>query len=226
MRESCRSHSHFLLFFSEDARSLLRGLLERNPKKRLGGGSGDVEEIKKHPFFKSIDWTKLENKEIEPPFRPYLINELDVRFFDPESTAEVARHSFITRPGLDNDEQDPFQGFSYVAPEEVLRTIQRRRTSSGSRHLPRRMSRSGSNASPIYVGSPIPNSSSENSTPTTKPPDSPILSTHRNGLRMDQLSLSDSDSEAKTASPKNSSPRNEAVFSMRSSADIDNGKPK
>jgi len=63
----------FPKYFSDEARSLLKGLLDRNPKKRLGSGPTGVEDIKKHPFFRLIDWNKLENKEIEPPFRPCLV---------------------------------------------------------------------------------------------------------------------------------------------------------
>ena len=42
---------------SMKARSLLCGLLERNPSKRLG--YKDVNDIKKHDFFHDIDWSKL-----------------------------------------------------------------------------------------------------------------------------------------------------------------------
>lgn len=45
-------------------------LLDRNPRTRLGSGPTDAEEIKRHPFFRSIDWTKLINREVEPPFKP------------------------------------------------------------------------------------------------------------------------------------------------------------
>ena len=38
-----------------DARSVMTGLLQRDPSKRLGSGGG--EEIKRHPFFaRYIDW--------------------------------------------------------------------------------------------------------------------------------------------------------------------------
>ncbi len=40
-------------------------LLNKNPKSRIG--VNDKNEIRKHPFFKSIDWNKLYNREIEPP---------------------------------------------------------------------------------------------------------------------------------------------------------------
>ncbi len=48
---------------SAEAKSLLRGLLKRDPDERLGGGVSDAEEIKSHPWFKSLDWRKVVNKE-------------------------------------------------------------------------------------------------------------------------------------------------------------------
>ena len=67
-------------FVSEDARNLLRGLLEKNPRKRLGGGYGDSEEIKAHPYFKETNWDDVYNKAIEAPqFRNY--NKKTVRYF-------------------------------------------------------------------------------------------------------------------------------------------------
>jgi serine/threonine protein kinase len=54
-------------FISENAKDLLRGLLQRNPKKRLGGGERDAEEIKEHIFFKDVDWDKIYKKQIKPP---------------------------------------------------------------------------------------------------------------------------------------------------------------
>jgi serum/glucocorticoid-regulated kinase 2 len=52
-----------------DARSILTGLLDRDPTKRLGVNG--AEEIKRHPFFaQHIDFKKLLAKEIKPPFKP------------------------------------------------------------------------------------------------------------------------------------------------------------
>jgi serum/glucocorticoid-regulated kinase 2 len=40
-----------------EAKSIMQGLLQREPTKRLGAGGS--EEIKRHPFFaRWIDWTK------------------------------------------------------------------------------------------------------------------------------------------------------------------------
>ena len=42
-------------YFSKEACSILQSLLTIKPSKRLGANG--VQEIKKHPFFKDIDWT-------------------------------------------------------------------------------------------------------------------------------------------------------------------------
>ena len=54
-------------FVSENAKSLLIGLLQKDPKKRLGGGIRDAEEIKEHKFFEDVDWNKVYEKKIAPP---------------------------------------------------------------------------------------------------------------------------------------------------------------
>lgn len=43
-------------YFTENAQSLLKVLLERDPKKRIGYGEEDAAELKRHPFFEEINW--------------------------------------------------------------------------------------------------------------------------------------------------------------------------
>ena len=50
------------------------------PKKRIGYGG--CNEIKEHPFFASINWPQLEKRQVEPPFRPRLQNDLDLSNID------------------------------------------------------------------------------------------------------------------------------------------------
>lgn len=59
--------------FSPEAQSFLRGLLDRNPKTRLGANGPD--EIRDHPFFADVDWVALYEKKVEPPFKPQTTGE-------------------------------------------------------------------------------------------------------------------------------------------------------
>ncbi|EJD76759.1 AGC/AKT protein kinase, variant [Loa loa] len=68
------------------ARALLTGLLVKDPNQRLGGGPEDAQEIMQHEFFNDIDWEKLYQKEIAPPFRPNVQSDTDTCYFDKEFT--------------------------------------------------------------------------------------------------------------------------------------------
>ncbi len=58
----------------------LRGLLTRDAARRLGGGETGAVAIMQSSFFAPIDFDALYRKEIQPPFRPEVKNELDTRY--------------------------------------------------------------------------------------------------------------------------------------------------
>lgn len=106
---------------SEVAKALLSGLLQKDPAKRLGGGEGDAEDVKKHIFFESINFQELYDKKIDAPFKPDIKNDTDVSYFDTDFTSEAPE---LTPP----DEKDPkahvgdgvhFHDFTF-APETGL----------------------------------------------------------------------------------------------------------
>lgn len=49
---------------SSEARSVLAGLLIKDPLRRLGGGVEDAREIMNHPFFASVNWADLVQKKV------------------------------------------------------------------------------------------------------------------------------------------------------------------
>lgn len=95
----------------KEARSLLSGLLARNPAKRLGNSG--AAEIKSHPFFSSIDWKKLYAKKIQPPFKPNVENAADTSNFDQEFTNETPLDSVVDDSHLSETIQQKFQNWSY-----------------------------------------------------------------------------------------------------------------
>jgi serine/threonine protein kinase len=85
-------------YFSVEAKSLLSGLLERDPSKRLGSSTEDALEIKRHPWFAKLDWDKLMAKAVPPPFKPYVSSPEDTRNIDKMFLNESAKET----PGTSN----------------------------------------------------------------------------------------------------------------------------
>lgn len=69
-------------FLSLNSKYLIDKLLERNPLLRLGSKNANGENIRRQAFFWQIDWAKLENGEVEPPFKPKVASSNDVSNFD------------------------------------------------------------------------------------------------------------------------------------------------
>ncbi|XP_069593624.1 serine/threonine-protein kinase N2 isoform X1 [Ranitomeya imitator] len=103
-------------FLSTEAISIMRRLLRRNPERRLGASEKDAEDVKKHAFFRHIDWQGLLAKKVKPPFVPTIKGREDVSNFDDEFTSEAP---ILTPPReprlLSEEEQEAFRDFDYVA---------------------------------------------------------------------------------------------------------------
>uniref|UniRef100_A0A8C5TSW8 Serine/threonine-protein kinase N2 n=1 Tax=Malurus cyaneus samueli TaxID=2593467 RepID=A0A8C5TSW8_9PASS len=103
-------------FLSTEAISIMRRLLRRNPERRLGAGEKDAEDVKKHHFFRQIDWNALLAKKVKPPFVPTIRGREDVSNFDDEFTSEAP---ILTPPRepriLSEEEQEMFRDFDYIA---------------------------------------------------------------------------------------------------------------
>lgn len=84
-------------YFSNDAISLLKMLLERDPTKRIGFSERDAEELKEHPFFSDIDWNAVATKSHETVYKPKVRGVEDTSCID----------KLFTKEGLEETPVDP-----------------------------------------------------------------------------------------------------------------------
>ena len=107
-------------YLSPDAKDLLLRLLRKEPGKRLGvKGKGDIGIMKKHRFFRKLDWIKLANRELEAPIKPLITNPELAENFDKQFTG-MAFSPTDQRPNGPLSSTDPFGGFSFVASNSLL----------------------------------------------------------------------------------------------------------
>ena len=124
------SEIQMLHFFSPEAVDILQQFLAKDvstklfvknfiiniyfkqPKKRLGSGSKGIEKIKKHAFFKDVDWQKLSEKKIQPIFVPKIDSEMDLsnidRYFTREEPKETPTDDSVLL------KKDKFDDFTYI----------------------------------------------------------------------------------------------------------------
>uniref|UniRef100_H0VJF9 Protein kinase C n=1 Tax=Cavia porcellus TaxID=10141 RepID=H0VJF9_CAVPO len=60
---------HYPRWITKESKDILEKLFERDPAKRLGM----TGNIRMHPFFKTINWSLLEKRKVEPPFKPKVV---------------------------------------------------------------------------------------------------------------------------------------------------------
>ncbi|OEL14857.1 Serine/threonine-protein kinase AtPK2/AtPK19 [Dichanthelium oligosanthes] len=104
-------------FLSSEVHSLLKGLLHKEAGRRLGSGTGGSDEIKNHKWFKSINWKRLEARQIQPSFRPNVAGKTCTANFDERWTNMPLQDSPVASPVAANSN---FVGFSYARPPPFL----------------------------------------------------------------------------------------------------------
>lgn len=109
---------------------LLKGLLNRNPDARLGCVRstmfevGGVAGLKQAGFFAHLDWTRLEAKQLTPPYDLAVDNEHDLRHFHNEYTSMPLPRSVKDMSTSDMTprrvDSRAFRGFSFIQPDFSL----------------------------------------------------------------------------------------------------------
>nr|Q25378.1 RecName: Full=Protein kinase C [Lytechinus pictus]AAA03447.1 protein kinase C [Lytechinus pictus]prf//2105213A protein kinase C [Lytechinus pictus] len=98
---------------SRESVTMCKGFLTKHPGKRLGSGPTGEQDIREHQFFRRIDWEKLANREIQPPFVPSVRNPRAAENFDPYFT-KIPCALTPTDKLIIMNIQDEFQGFTFV----------------------------------------------------------------------------------------------------------------
>lgn len=124
-------------YLGPDAKDLLIRLLRKDPTKRLGYHMPkDLQTIKKHRFFRKIDWAALERRELDPPIQPVVTDPALAENFSADFTqiplsptvtggfddlyADSRSRFSSSFAGQTTGDGDPFGGFSFVASSSLL----------------------------------------------------------------------------------------------------------
>lgn len=100
-------------------KSILMGLLNKNPSHRLGGSTRGATDVKNHTFFGGMNWQDMYEKKVKPPFVPHINvdNDDDTSNFDTMFTDETPNFTPVNEGVLDEHQ---FTEFTYVAPQGHL----------------------------------------------------------------------------------------------------------
>ena len=93
----------------DDAKSILKGLLTRNPSQRLGNLAGGEDDILGHAWFAKFDFEKLREQEVKAPYVPKVENPLDTSHF--ENWSHLEDISRMTFPKLKREQELIFAEF-------------------------------------------------------------------------------------------------------------------
>jgi hypothetical protein len=109
-----------------DAQSLIRGLLIKDPKIRLGSSKFGANAVKRHAFFHGIDWVKTARRAVPSPWIPTFGDELSkkasIHYFDRAQTALPVNSPRVQGDALPSPSPNTaralatFEGFSYTDP--------------------------------------------------------------------------------------------------------------
>lgn len=92
--------------FSEEAKSICKMLLAKDPKERLGCGPTAAEEVKLHPILRNINFKRLLAGMMKPPFQP------DPRAVYCKDVLDIEQFSTVKGVNLDQTDNDFYTKFA------------------------------------------------------------------------------------------------------------------
>jgi|DEB0MinimDraft_12_1074336.scaffolds.fasta_scaffold39897_1 serine/threonine protein kinase len=92
-------------YFSAEATSLLKVLLERDPAKRIGYSERDAEELMEHPFFKSINWDDVAHMKHATAYKPKVKGAEDISCIDKLFTKEGLEETYVDPNALSGNQK-------------------------------------------------------------------------------------------------------------------------
>uniref|UniRef100_A0A9J7ZBX7 G protein-coupled receptor kinase n=1 Tax=Cyprinus carpio carpio TaxID=630221 RepID=A0A9J7ZBX7_CYPCA len=92
--------------FTEDTKAICRMLLAKDPKQRLGCQADGAAGVKAHPFFKNINFKRLEAGILEPSFVP------DPRAVYCKDVLDIEQFSTVKGVNLDQTDNDFYSKFA------------------------------------------------------------------------------------------------------------------
>lgn len=97
-------------YVSDDASDLIKHLLVRKQRNRLGNLANGYLDVKRHPWYRhsGIKFKRVLRKQAIAPWIPDIKNPLDASNFDDMSEFERERDSY---PHLSIDQHEVFKGF-------------------------------------------------------------------------------------------------------------------
>jgi len=102
-------------YLSSRAQQILRGLLTKDPQRRLGSGPSDADDIKAQDFFADLNWERLMRGEVAPPWDPQINGSLDTSQFDHEFTnMPLNSPGAFQGHGFGATSDNVFEGFTFT----------------------------------------------------------------------------------------------------------------
>lgn len=106
----------FPRYLSVTATRVLKKFLDKEPSTRLGCSPTGLKDIQNDQYFKTLDWDKLRQKLVVPPFKPAIRDEMGLDNFDTAFTEEAPTLTPVSSMVLSKIKQSDFEDFEYNNP--------------------------------------------------------------------------------------------------------------